>query len=845
MTRHNDRRLFATIRGTLETKSAPGFHRGWNLRRRPLGGARGGDRAALWDMEAATTEGYERNVWTFRAVELISGSQSRLPFNLASNFETPDQEIIDDHPIYRVLNVQANPLETGSAFRKRLSAQVLLSKKGAFVEVTNSRAGTLTRVDLLDPSGVELVLSNDGNYIDYFEYTQQNGEVRELAPEKVRWVREPHPLDPFSGVTPLEAAGISIELDQLSRQYNVSFIKNDSRPGGVLAVDTDSMSDAEMDRIERRFKGGGNGVYEAGQMTVVASGAGGVRYVDTTTRPRDMAYGEAALNAKTEILTAFGVGESLLGNASGRTFDNAEQEEYNFWTKPMPPHLSLIAGAFAADVRDEELTPFINTSSVEALEVGQRKKREEARTEVREGLRSINEYRPMNRLDEVNAPQARALWIPPSKAPIPMNEDDAAALLGPETPGGAPTGGEGEVPPGGGAETATTDALTAATVVEEARDGVEEESDTSSGATIPMGEAAFAVEDARMLSQGMPEPGQAAAAVEQARNADSLPPSLVSEVDEAIEESAEEFTAADAVAEALETKAQKVAPPSLEYELPEQHTVTAEAALTAALAALLARQQGVIASRIESPKFRRGTHLWRAGGATDARTGDESLDVAKIVATERWVDEFTETASPLIQSAAIGSAGAFLIALIDARVIDAPDGEDDVDRAAGIITVALSMALLEVLRAAVTDLLEDLTIALDSSARVATNPSEVVETLMGFYAKRADKFTRLLGGDLAHAAVTGGIERAAERLALPLFPRSPIVREWISRRDSRVRPTHIEVDGTVLPVGEKFRVGQSLMAYPQDPAGAPQERYGCRCKCAYSIASGTRLTLPE
>src|SRR5690606_15908545 len=125
------------------------------------------------------------------------------------------------------------------------------------------------------------------------------------------------------------------------RLYNVSFIKNDSRPSGVLGVDADGLSTEELDRIEKKFE---PGAHTAGKITLLGTGPGGLSYMDTATKPRDMAYAAAAENAKNEVLAAFGIGESVLGNASGRTFDNAEQELYNYWTGPMDPFIELVAG---------------------------------------------------------------------------------------------------------------------------------------------------------------------------------------------------------------------------------------------------------------------------------------------------------------------------------------------------------------------------------------------------------------------------------------------------------------------------------------------------------------------
>lgn len=383
-------------------------------------------RADGWDMDRVITEGYERVVWVFKAVDTIGKHASRLPLELGRGLteEGEFEETFPDHPLLRLLNGQANPLETGPMFRKRLSAQLLLSKRGAFVEKTRSRAGTLTRLDLLPPDRVLPIPDPKGDYLSHFEFTTREGVIRELPPERVLWIRDPHPTDPFSGVTPLEAAGISVDLDHLSRLYNVTFIKNDARPGGVIAVDATSLNPQEIDRLESRFLPGSE---FAGHMSVIAAGPGGMNYVDTAAKPRDMNYEHASANAKLEILAAFGVPESVTGNASGRTFDNAEQEELGFWLHTELGHLELIANAFEKDAGDDMRLRY-DTSTVEVLELPRRKRRAEAREEWNAGLISIDEYRKLAGFSPYANPHTRALWISPQKAPVPLVPGDAAAL---------------------------------------------------------------------------------------------------------------------------------------------------------------------------------------------------------------------------------------------------------------------------------------------------------------------------------------------------------------------------------------------------------------------------------
>jgi len=53
--------------------------------------------------------------------------------------------------------------------------------------------------------------------------------------------------------------------------------------------------------------------------------------------------------------------------------------------------------------------------------------------------------------------------------------------------------------------------------------------------------------------------------------------------------------------------------------------------------------------------------------------------------------------------------------------------------------------------------------------------------------------------------------------------------EWLSARDARVRPDHVDADGQVVALGALFNVGGEGLAYPGDPAGSPENIIQCRC----------------
>ncbi|MGW7090087.1 phage portal protein [Streptomyces sp. NPDC054871] len=761
-------------------------------------------RADGWDIGRVVTEGYERVVWVYKAIDTMGKHASRLPLEIGRGL-TEDgefEEVIEDHPLLRVLNGQANPVETGAQFRKRLSAQILLSKRGAFVEVTRSNRGTITRLDLLPPDRVIPVPDPRGEYILHYEFTTLFGEVRELEPERVRWIRDPHPTDPFSGTTPLEAAGISVELDHLSRLYNVAFIKNDARPGGIVAVDTTSLSDREMDRLESRFLPGSE---FAGHVSVVGSGPGGMNYVDLAARPREMAYEHAAQNAKIEILAAFGVPESVTGNASGRTFDNAEQEEYSFWIHTELAHLELIANAFAGDLGGVDRAIRFDTSTVEALELPRRKRRAEAREEWEAGLISADEYRKRAGLPAFDNPHTRALWISPQKAPVPARPEDAAAL-GIAGPGD--TSGGNALPPGAGQNPnaplpPNPDAIggDAAAVVAQAR--------AEAGQAAAPGAAAAAVVSARAEEPSTGEPGAAAAALAEARQ----------------EEEQEQIPgdAAAAVEEARGLQVKALPGDTGGFEVTDDDFDRAEEVIRAALAPLFARQEGVITARLRSPKTRKGTPFWKADGPTDTRGGTGALDVARIVGTDRWLEEIDAALSRLLAGVAYTAAQR----TADAFGADAPPA-----RAYG----PLAPAVLDAVACAediARSFLGSLATLLAQAQTVTTDVDDLVALVRSTFTDLGAQAT----ANVAEATAVATVNGATEVTAAAIGP--GIVRTWVTRRDDRVRDAHEAVDGTTLPVSTPFDVDGFPMRFPGDQLAPLHLTINCRCRLRYRTEGDT------
>lgn len=408
-----------------------------------------------WDIERAYREGMQRVTWVARCIDVIAGNQARLPIILRKD-NSPDGQILSDKKLasstlMEVLNTKSNIGENAFIFRYRLSAQLLLGTRGAFIEKVRGRDGSIVGLNLLPPQATAPI-PDAKKFVSGYEVTLPHGQTTILKPEDVVWVRRPHPLDPYLSLTPMEAAGIAIEIENFAKLYNRNFLMNDGRPGGLLVV-RGALDEEDKEELKSRFRGN---LSRAGQTTVLAADDG-AEYVDVGASPRDAAYIQMRQITKEEILASFGVPESVIGNASGRTFSNASEEIRVFWTETMLPHLEPIARAL--DELDDVNYVDFDTSEVPVLMLYKQERERYLSDEFSRGLISLNEYRIGSGRKKVESDLADSLLLNPNLTPIGNTEkkmESPPMMMPGGPPQGAVPGMEAGAPPAPGMPGAPT-----------------------------------------------------------------------------------------------------------------------------------------------------------------------------------------------------------------------------------------------------------------------------------------------------------------------------------------------------------------------------------------------------
>lgn len=410
--------------------------------------------SSTWSVKRATEEGYEGNPLVYRAIEVICENAVERAMVLRKG-DPKKGEILDGEKdptrLLYCLNKRANPWETGRIFRHRLIAQLLLSSKGAYIEVTLTRGGRIGVLSVVDPDLVTHVPS-ETDPIAGFEIRTPNASAQsvnylprydpkagvERQPHSMLWIRAPHPLVMWEGMSPVQAAGLSIDLDHYARIYNRRFLQNDGRPGGLVAVKGVGSRD-QLELIQAQFTGGPE---SAGRTTVIQ--ADQVSYADTSGSPRDLLWGELSNATKEDISMVFGVPRSILTDSSGQTFDNTDADWAIFWEGRMKSllgtvddQLDILTGGY-----DDELYLRHDLSDVWVLGRHERERDDRAAADLERGAISTDEYREITGREPIGVPATQVLWLPTNGRIAAANDglaqQAASAPFAGASPAGAP-----------------------------------------------------------------------------------------------------------------------------------------------------------------------------------------------------------------------------------------------------------------------------------------------------------------------------------------------------------------------------------------------------------------------
>ncbi len=401
-------------------------------------------------------EGYSKNAIAFRCVNLIASSTKSMRFVLYRKGKSKSAKIteIDSHPILELLD-RPNPLMPGKKYWEHVAMYMQLSGN-AYVHapgVLESRKPPRELWPLM-PNTVKVV---PGRFAMPQAFEVSAGGQKKLypvdplgAPSQMLHIKTLNPLDPWYGMSPIEAAAFSIDQHNESGKWNVALLQNSARPSGAF-IFKQSLRQDQREDVKRQLEEKYVGARNAGKPMVLE---GDFDYKGFSFSPKDMEWIESKDTSARDIGVAFGVPSMLLNINGDNTYANYAEARQAFWIETVLPFVDDVLAYhnewLPALFGDESLYLGYDKDELDALTPS----RTELWTRVSNArFITTNEKRVATGYDERPEPEADEILVSSSDVPLTMEEPEpvdpnaAAALADENSVEGDEPGSEADADP--------------------------------------------------------------------------------------------------------------------------------------------------------------------------------------------------------------------------------------------------------------------------------------------------------------------------------------------------------------------------------------------------------------
>lgn len=302
--------------------------------------------------EAFARTGYGKSVIVYRCVSMIAGAAKGIDWVLYQKGKGGDRKEISEHPLLTLLN-KPNPMQSRADFIENVVAFYVLdgnsyieANKGALDGQTLPLELWADRPDKMKiipgPKGYPAAYQFAANGIErLFKVDMVN-----MKSDILHW-KTFHPLNDWYGMSPLEAAMLSLDQNLAGQRWNLALLQNSATPSGVLQVKVSDanprgeITDDQYKRMRADFETNYQGIQNTGKPMIIE---GGLSWSQMSLNPRDLDYTKGKEVTATDIALAFGVPGELLG-LGDKTFNNYREARLALYEETVLPTMDGLKGS--------------------------------------------------------------------------------------------------------------------------------------------------------------------------------------------------------------------------------------------------------------------------------------------------------------------------------------------------------------------------------------------------------------------------------------------------------------------------------------------------------------------
>lgn len=344
----------------------------------------GQPQAPAWNAEKAVREGLMASPEVHRCVSVIADAAAGLPIRAGAEPPSRPSNAGDYNTGARLAQLLGPPPggpAPGMSARqliKWMVTQLLVGGRfGLEVETSGPRGtGEVVALWPLVSAYLDPIPSTGGAaWWSGFQYRRSSaGDPVSLAVDQVLYHHWPSQLDVREPSTPMQAAAAAISAAVMADRHLYSFLRNSAQPAQIV-ITREFATVEDREAYQRQWQSLFGGPANSGrtlftEMDGEEDPAQAVDVKQLGMSARDSQLNEMRERMQQLVCLAFGVPLSIMGDASGRTYSNADAEERQFWRSTMRPLLADIADAVNAQLAPRLGTEvcWFDTSGVDALQ---------------------------------------------------------------------------------------------------------------------------------------------------------------------------------------------------------------------------------------------------------------------------------------------------------------------------------------------------------------------------------------------------------------------------------------------------------------------------------------------
>lgn len=289
----------------------------------------------LWtdkDYALLSKAGYENVAAVFGCVSLIAKTCSSIDWYLMKG----EDEIEDpNHPLLRLM-ARPNEYQSWGRFIESVVSFLLLSGNSYVLKVGGS-SGPPRFLYTLRPDRVR-VQPNPKNLIGGYIY--DTGTTMKFSPEEILHLMEFHPTNDFYGLSRLEVAAKTIDIANLSMEWNANILHGDMRTPGAVKVNGTLTADQRKKLQDdlAKYQGAEN---VGKRIPIFEAGTGGMEWQPMAMTPKEMDWLNSDKTNTRKICSVFGVASELLGDSENKTYSNIKEARQALYMETVLPIMDV------------------------------------------------------------------------------------------------------------------------------------------------------------------------------------------------------------------------------------------------------------------------------------------------------------------------------------------------------------------------------------------------------------------------------------------------------------------------------------------------------------------------